>query len=178
MKRKFSFESKTSSLSMVHLVFQLIFLAIQSSNICSYLGQIWPQAQKNKTNLAWKKILIFQEMELSCPKKKLNKIFYPLNKTSLGEAGCLGNFYYLLTAKTSRIHFQNCSLEKYILKMVFSKNINFISLSVSLITFFSIYWHFFKKHLGIIISIFPESRKKLIIAKQVWLKSNLGKFLS
>ena len=39
---------------------------------------------------------IFQEIELSCS-KKLNT----LNKTPLGETGCLSNLYYLLVAQAS-----------------------------------------------------------------------------
>ena len=95
-------------------------------------------------------------MELSCP-KKLNKTFLKflapkkLNKTSLGETGWLNNLYYLLAAQAlsflihsqlghtwypQKIHFQICSLKKwifenYIFKIVFSKNINFISLIYS-----------------------------------------------
>ena len=37
-------------------------------------------------------------MELSCPKK----LFYILNKTCLGENGCLSNLCYLLAAEASR----------------------------------------------------------------------------
>ena len=41
-------------------------------------------------------------MELSSH-KKLNKIklFYTLNKTPLGETGCLSNIYYLLASQSS-----------------------------------------------------------------------------
>ena len=37
--------------------------------------------------------------------KKLNKTFYTLNKTPLGETGCLRNLYYLLAAQASKIDF-------------------------------------------------------------------------
>ena len=41
-------------------------------------------------------------MELSTPPKKLNKSFFcTLNKTPLGETGCLSNLYYLLAAQSS-----------------------------------------------------------------------------
>ena len=46
-------------------------------------------------------------MELSCPKKELNKTFQnflpskKLNKTPLGTTGCLSNLYYLLAAQAS-----------------------------------------------------------------------------
>ena len=36
-------------------------------------------------------------MELSSP----IKLFYALNKTPLGETGCLSNLYYLLAAQAS-----------------------------------------------------------------------------
>ena len=59
-------------------------------------------------------------MELSSPKKLLIKFFYTLNKTPLGETGYLSNLYYLLAAQaSSRIHFQNCSLKKYIFQKFF-----------------------------------------------------------
>ena len=45
--------------------------------------------------------------------KNLMKPFYTLNKTPLGETGCSSNLYYLLAAQAPRIHFQNCSLKKY-----------------------------------------------------------------
>ena len=68
-----------------------------------------------------KKILMFLETELSYTlgngnPKKLNKfslyffillikhfikLFYTLNKTPLGETGCLNNLYYLLAAQAS-----------------------------------------------------------------------------
>ena len=35
-------------------------------------------------------------MELSCP---IKLILYTLNKTPLGETGCLSNLYYLLPAQ-------------------------------------------------------------------------------
>ena len=35
------------------------------------------------------------------PKKNSIKLFYTLNKTPLGETGCLINFYYLLAAQAS-----------------------------------------------------------------------------
>ena len=57
-------------------------------------------------------------MELSSP-KKLNKTFYTLDETLLGETGCLSYLYYLVAAQTSRIHFQNCSLKKYIFENCF-----------------------------------------------------------
>ena len=38
-------------------------------------------------------------MELSSPKRLLIKLFYTLNKTPLGETGCLSNLYYLLLLK-------------------------------------------------------------------------------
>ena len=56
---------------------------IVSSNICSYQGQ----------KSAHKKILKFHDLEHSSPKKNL-KLFYTLNKTPLGETGCLSNLYY------------------------------------------------------------------------------------
>ena len=37
--------------------------------------------------------------------KKLNKTSYTLNKTPLGETGCLSNLYYLLAAQASKIDF-------------------------------------------------------------------------
>ena len=37
--------------------------------------------------------------------KKLNKTFYTLNKTPLGETGCLSKLYYLLAAQASKIDF-------------------------------------------------------------------------
>ena len=43
-----------------------------------------------------KKFLIFQEIELSSPKK-----LDTLNKTPLRETGCLSNLYYLLAAQAS-----------------------------------------------------------------------------
>ena len=43
-----------------------------------------------------KKFLIFQEMELSSTQKLNN-----LNKTPLGETGCLSNLHYLLAAQES-----------------------------------------------------------------------------
>ena len=46
------------------------------------------------------------------------KLFYTLDITPLGEAGCLSNFYYLLAAQSSIINFKNYSLEK--LRKVFS----------------------------------------------------------
>ena len=33
--------------------------------------------------------------------KNVIKIFYTVNKTSLGETGCSSNLYYLLTARAS-----------------------------------------------------------------------------
>ena len=89
------------------------------------------------------------------------KHFYTFDKTRLGETGCLGSLYYLLTTQAFKIHFQNCSL-----KIVFCKNINFISLIYSLsessessdelsktsvirlTTFFLIYLHSFKNTCG------------------------------
>ena len=56
-------------------------------------------------------------MELSSP-KKLNKTFYTLDETPLGETGHLSNLYYLL-AQASRKHFQKCSLKKYIFENCF-----------------------------------------------------------
>ena len=38
-------------------------------------------------------------MELSCL-KRLVKLFYTLNKTLLGESGCMSTFYCLLAAQT------------------------------------------------------------------------------
>ena len=38
----------------------------------------WAEAQKDFKNPSWKKILIFQEMELFLPQKKLNKNFLNL----------------------------------------------------------------------------------------------------
>ena len=73
-------------------------------------------------------------MELSSPKnlnktssnflalKSLIKLFYTLDKTPLGETGCLSLLYHLLAAQASKINFENCSL-----KIVFSKKIKFIS---------------------------------------------------
>ena len=43
-------------------------------------------------------------MELSSP-KKLIKLFYTLNKTLLGETGCLSNLYYLLAPQASKVDF-------------------------------------------------------------------------
>ena len=40
-------------------------------------------------------------MKLSSPPKILIKLFYTLNKTLLGEIGCLNNLYYLLAAQAS-----------------------------------------------------------------------------
>ena len=57
--------------------------------------------EKIKENLPRKKILIFQEMELSSPKKLLTKLFYTLNKTPLGETGRSSSIYYLLAAQAS-----------------------------------------------------------------------------
>ena len=57
---------------------------------------------------------IFQEMELSCSPKNLIKPFDTLNKTPLGETGCLSNLYYFLAAQAFTIDFQNCSLKNYI----------------------------------------------------------------
>ena len=79
---------------------------------------------------------------------------------------------------SQKIHFQNCSLKKYIFenyvfKIVFSKNINFIALIYSssesseelsnssikcLTTFFLMYLHSFKNSLPIIVSILIKSR--------------------
>ena len=73
-------------------------------------------------------------MKPSCLQKKLHKTFLnflaprqlnktfsilTLYKTPLGETGCLSNLYYLLAAQASRIHFQNCSLEKCIFENYF-----------------------------------------------------------
>ena len=54
------------------------------------------QAQKLKQNIL-RKFLIFREIELSSHKK----LFDTLNKTPLGETGCLSTFYYLLAAQAS-----------------------------------------------------------------------------
>ena len=57
--------------------------------------------EKIKENLPQKKILTFQEMELSSPKRLLIKLFYTLNKTPLGETECSSSIYYLLAAQAS-----------------------------------------------------------------------------
>ena len=75
-----------------------------------------PNLKKEK-NLTRKKILVFQEMELSSPpppkkkKKNLIKLSYSLNKTPLEQTGCLSKLCYLLAAQASRIHFQNHSFK-------------------------------------------------------------------
>ena len=40
-------------------------------------------------------------MELSNEPSSSKKLFYTLNKTPLGETGCLSNLYYLLAAQKS-----------------------------------------------------------------------------
>ena len=61
--------------SYILFSFFFFFYTYDSSNICSYLGQFWAQAQKK--NSPWKKILIFQWNFRACltptlppPKKK------------------------------------------------------------------------------------------------------------
>ena len=61
---------------------------------------------------------------ISCDFKKLHqknliKLFYTLEKASLGETGCLSNHYYRLAAEASRTRFQNCSLKKCIFEKSF-----------------------------------------------------------
>ena len=57
------------------------------------LGPLFRPCSKKEKKSAPKKILTFQEMEISGRKK--------LNKTLLEKTGCLRNFYYLLAAQTS-----------------------------------------------------------------------------
>ena len=52
-----------------------------------------------KKNPAPKKCPIFREMELCST--RLNKTFYTLDKTTLGETGWLTSLYYLLAAQVS-----------------------------------------------------------------------------
>ena len=90
-----------------------------------------PKFQKIKKNPPPpKKILIFQEMEISNSQKLLIKLLYTLNKTPLGETGCLSKLYYLLAAQAFSFLIHplfsdtvsqdtlNCSLKKYIFKIV------------------------------------------------------------
>ena len=53
-----------------------------------------------------KKFLYFRKWNFLVP-KNLIKLFYTLDKTPLGETGCLNNLYYLLAGQASSflIHF-------------------------------------------------------------------------
>ena len=127
---------------------------------------------KFKETEATQKFFIIQETKLAyisgnrtfLHPKKLNN--YAFNKTPSGETECLSNFYYLLAAEAVKIVFKIAFSKNAFLKIVFFKNINFISLIYSwselsesseelsessvicLTTFFSIYLHSFKNTCG------------------------------
>ena len=104
-----------------------IFVESQQYIIAATWDTYESKFEKTKKSTG-KKILIFQEIELSLPPKNflklsspqnLIKCFNSLDKTPLGETGCLSNLYYLLAAQAFRIHFQNCSLIKCIFQNCF-----------------------------------------------------------
>ena len=72
-----------------------------------------PNPEKILKNPPWKKFLYFRKWKFLAPKqlnkpfsnfltpKNVIKLFHTVNRTSLGETGCLSNLYYLLTARAS-----------------------------------------------------------------------------
>ena len=88
-----------------------------SSNIKGYLVQFLSTSSTKLKNPPWKKFII---MKHSCLSKKSRKCFYTFDKTPLGETGCLSNLYYLLAARVSSVHLQNCCLKKMHFRKSFS----------------------------------------------------------
>ena len=133
LKRKFFFYSRNGTF----LIFQEMestkkFFIFQETELfhisyngnlkkTSYISGSSSPSSKNKKNTL-KKFLIFREMDLYSPPKKLIKLFYTLNKNPLGETGCSSTIYDLLAAQAYSflIHSQSWHLW-YPLKIHFQK---------------------------------------------------------
>ena len=79
------------------------FLYLRKRNVLIF-QEVTFRTRKIKNRL-WKNLIkLFKTLS---PQKNVIKLFYTLNKTPLGEAGCLSNLYYLLVAQPSIfvIHF-------------------------------------------------------------------------
>ena len=80
----------------------------------------WATFKLKKKKTTPKKFFYVSENGTFFPRKAtFSKFLAPnvlltLDKTILGDIGCLSNLYYLLAAQASRIHSQNCSLKKCI----------------------------------------------------------------
>ena len=83
--------------SQVYIIGKLLNLEKTVIIYASTWATFKPKLKKIKKS-APKKLLIFQEMELSSP-KNLIKIFCTPNETSLGETRCLSNLCCLLVAQ-------------------------------------------------------------------------------
>ena len=66
------------------------------------VGHFQAKTKNNKKKISSeKKFLYFRKQNFLAPEKYLIERFYTLNKTPLGETGCLSNPFYLMVAQAS-----------------------------------------------------------------------------